>query len=73
MIWIFYRSKDGAIEDIELELDLLGEDHIGVGSDLYGQKLATLRLENISVNYREFDQSVDCQRTFGLIYSQILR
>lgn len=50
MIWIMYRSIEEVIEDIERALEIMGEDHIGLGSDLYGQQLATKGLEDIS-NY----------------------
>jgi microsomal dipeptidase-like Zn-dependent dipeptidase len=48
MIWILYRNLDAAIEDIETALDIMGPDHIGLGSDLYGHQLATPGLEDIS-------------------------
>lgn len=48
MIWILYRDLDAAVRDIETALDLMGADHIGLGSDLYGHQLATPGLEDIS-------------------------
>ncbi len=48
MIWIMYRSIEEAIDDIECALNIMGEDHIALGSDLYGQQLATPGLGDIS-------------------------
>lgn len=48
MIWILYKSVDSAVSDIETALEIMGPDHIGLGSDLYGQQLATPGLEDIS-------------------------
>ena len=47
MIWIMYRSIEEAIDDIECALEIMGEDHLALGSDLYGQQLATPGLEDI--------------------------
>lgn len=48
MIWIFYKDLAAAVKDIETALDIMGEDHIGLGSDLFGHQLATPGLEDIS-------------------------
>ena len=48
MIWILYQTLEAAIDDIETALEIMGKDHIGLGSDLYGQQLATPGLEDIS-------------------------
>ena len=48
MIWLLYKDIDEAIKDIEVALEIMGEDHIGLGSDLYGYQLATPGLEDIS-------------------------
>ena len=48
MIWLLYKDLDAAVDDIETALDIMGEDHIGLGSDLYGYQLATPELEDIA-------------------------
>lgn len=48
MIWILYNDIEDALNDIETALDVMGPDHIGLGSDLYGHQLATPGLEDIS-------------------------
>ncbi len=48
MIWILYHSIEDAVSDIETALETMGEDHIGLGSDLYGHQLNTPGLEDIS-------------------------
>jgi microsomal dipeptidase-like Zn-dependent dipeptidase len=48
MIWVLYKSLDAAVRDIETALEIMGPDHIGLGSDLYGQQLSTPGLEDIS-------------------------
>ncbi len=48
MIWILYKSIDAAVKDIETALEVVGPEHIGLGSDLYGQQLSTPGLEDIS-------------------------
>lgn len=48
MIWILYRDLEAAVQDIETALEIMGPDHVGFGSDLYGQQLATPGLEDIS-------------------------
>ena len=48
MIWILYKDMEAAIKDIETALDVIGPDHIGLGSDLFGEQNATPGLEDIS-------------------------
>jgi len=48
MIWILYRNLENAVNDIETGLEIIGPNHIGLGSDLYGQQIATPGLEDIS-------------------------
>ena len=48
MIWILYQSIEKAVDDIETALEVMGPEHIGLGSDMYGQQLATPGLEDIS-------------------------
>ncbi len=48
MIWILYRDLEHAVDDIETALEVMGPDHIGLGSDLYGNQLNTPGLEDIS-------------------------
>jgi len=48
LIWILYKDIDAAVEDIETALNVMGSDHIGLGSDLYGHQFATPGLEDIS-------------------------
>lgn len=48
MIWILYRDMGDAVRDFETALAVMGPDHIGLGSDLYGHQLATPGLEDIS-------------------------
>ena len=48
MIWILYKNINEAVDDIETAFDTLGPDHVGMGSDLYGEEMATPGLEDIS-------------------------
>jgi len=48
IIWFYQRDVAAVIRDIETALDLMGADHIGLGSDLYGLELAPAGLEDIS-------------------------
>ncbi|MFN8376123.1 MAG: membrane dipeptidase [Anaerolineae bacterium] len=48
IIWFYQRDLDAVVADIETALDLIGPDHIGLGSDLYGLELAPQGLEDIS-------------------------
>ena len=44
----FYKeSLDDVIADIETALDVIGPDHVGLGSDYYGLELAPRGLEDI--------------------------
>ena len=47
---MFFRKEEPGyvISDIELALDVMGPDHVGLGSDLYGLDLAPKGLEDIS-------------------------
>ncbi len=48
IIWFYQRDVDAVIRDIETALDIMGPDHVGLGSDLYGLELAPPGLEDIS-------------------------
>jgi len=48
LIWILYKDITAAVKDIETALNVMGPNHIGLGSDLYGHQLATPGLEDIS-------------------------
>lgn len=48
LIWACHKNIDAVIKDIELALEVMGPDHIGLGSDLYGQEMAPNGLEDIS-------------------------
>ena len=48
LIWVAHRDLDSVVQDIETALDVMGPDHIGLGSDLYGAQLAPTGLEDIS-------------------------
>lgn len=48
IIWFYQRDVDAVIRDIETALDIMGPDHVGLGSDLYGLELAPKGLEDIS-------------------------
>jgi membrane dipeptidase len=48
IIWFYQKDLDDVLIDIETALDLMGEDHIGLGSDLFGLQLAPKGLEDIS-------------------------
>jgi membrane dipeptidase len=47
IIWFYKRDLDAVLEDIETALEVMGEDHVGIGSDLYGVQLAPRGLEHI--------------------------
>jgi membrane dipeptidase len=47
IIWFYKSDLDAVVADIETALELMGEDHVGVGSDLYGLGLAPAGLETI--------------------------
>jgi membrane dipeptidase len=48
LIWALHRDLEGVMQDIETALDIIGPDHIGLGSDLFGLDLAPVGLEDIS-------------------------
>lgn len=48
MIWIFYKDIEAAVQDIETTWEVMGDDHVGLGSDLYGHIINTPGLEDIS-------------------------
>lgn len=48
LIWFYHRDIDGVVGDIETALEVMGPEHIGLGSDLYGLELAPKGLEDIS-------------------------
>jgi len=48
LIHIAHRNIDSVVRDIETALDVMGPDHIGLGSDHYGLELAPEGLEDIS-------------------------
>ena len=43
IIWFYQKDLDDVLIDIETALDIMGEDHIGLGSDLFGLQLAPAR------------------------------
>lgn len=47
-IWIGHASIDDVVRDIETALEVMGPDHVGLGSDLYGLEQAPRGLEDIS-------------------------
>ncbi|MEM6807240.1 MAG: membrane dipeptidase [Bacteroidota bacterium] len=48
MIWIFYKDLKSAVEDIETAWEVMGDEHVGLGSDLFGHIIHTPGLEDIS-------------------------
>lgn len=46
--WVCHASLDDVVQDIETALAIMGPDHIGLGSDLYGAEAAPRGLEDIS-------------------------
>lgn len=48
VIWFYKAELDDVVEDIEIALEVMGPDHVGIGSDLYGLQLAPRGLEDIS-------------------------
>ncbi len=47
VIWFYKLDLDDVIADIETALEVMGPDHVGIGSDLYGLELAPKGLEHI--------------------------
>ena len=48
LIHVAHRDLDSVVRDIETALDVVGPDHVGLGSDYYGKELAPEGLEDIS-------------------------
>ena len=48
LIWALHIDLDDVVRDIETALEVMGPDHVGLGSDLYGLELAPKGLEDIS-------------------------
>jgi membrane dipeptidase len=48
VISFYKQTLDDVIADIELALEVMGPDHVGLGSDLYGLDMAPVGLEDIS-------------------------
>ncbi|MYB05426.1 MAG: hypothetical protein F4Y24_03630 [Gemmatimonadetes bacterium] len=48
LIHVAHRDLDSVVRDIETALDVMGPDHIGLGSDHYGREMAPTGLEDIS-------------------------
>ena len=48
LIHVAHRDLDSVVRDIETALDVLGPDHVGLGSDHYGLELAPRGIEDIS-------------------------
>jgi len=47
VIWFYKIDLDDVVADIETALEVMGPDHVGIGSDLYGLELAPQGLEHI--------------------------
>ena len=48
IIWVLQADLDAVVRDIETALNIMGPDHVGLGSDLYGLELAPRGLEDVS-------------------------
>lgn len=48
VIWALHPDIDAVVRDVETALEIMGPDHVGLGSDLYGPELAPRGLEDIS-------------------------
>jgi len=48
LIHVAHRDLDSVVRDIETALEVMGADHIGLGSDHYGKEMAPAGLEDIS-------------------------
>lgn len=46
--WVCHASIEDVVADIETAMDIMGPDHVGLGSDLYGAETAPQGLEDIS-------------------------
>jgi len=58
LIHVAHRNLDTVVRDIETALDVMGPDHIGMGSDYYGLELAPAGLEHIGTVPRLTDALV---------------
>jgi membrane dipeptidase len=58
LIHFAHRSLATVVRDIETALEVMGPDHIGLGSDFYGLELAPEGLEDISATPRLTDELV---------------
>lgn len=48
VIWALHAELEDVVRDIETALEIIGPEHIGLGSDLYGLEMAPSGLEDIS-------------------------
>ena len=48
LIHVAHRDLESVVRDIETALEVMGPDHIGLGSDHYGREMAPAGLEDIS-------------------------
>lgn len=48
IIWATHASLEAVVDDIETAIEIIGPDHVGLGSDLCGPDLAPSGLEDIS-------------------------
>ncbi len=48
LIHVAHRDLESVVRDVETALDVMGPDHIGLGSDHYGREMAPAGLEDIS-------------------------
>jgi membrane dipeptidase len=48
LTWVCHATLDDVVGDIETALEVMGPDHIALGSDLYGVETAPTGLEDIS-------------------------
>jgi len=46
--WVCHADLEGVIADIDTAIEVMGPDHVGLGSDLYGAEAAPRGLEDIS-------------------------
>jgi membrane dipeptidase len=46
--WVCHANLEDVIADIETAMDVMGPDHVGLGSDLYGAEAAPRGLEDIA-------------------------
>ena len=58
LIHFAHRNLDAVVRDIETALDVMGPDHIGMGSDYYGLEFAPEGLEDIATVPRLTDALV---------------